>query len=122
MMLNRSHLACLAVALAALAPGAAAGAAPRCTVTGAERLPPASGGAAALCSAINRAAAVRGIRFPFTVQVRVGKNSMLMADVTLAGGARLATLHHAEMDRAIGRDSIDRFARAVAAHVAAGAR
>lgn len=119
-MLNRSHLACLAVALAALAPGAA-GATPRCTVTGAERLPAAAGGAAALCRAVARAATARGIKSPFTVQVRVGKNSMLMADVTLAGGARLATLHHAEMDRAIGRDSIDRFARAVAAHVAAGA-
>ena len=105
-----------ATATAAVAPPA------RCTVAGADKLPVASGGSAALCRAIARAAAARRIRAPFTVQVRVGKRSTLMADVTLARGKRLATLHHAEMDRTIGRSTIERFARALADHVVAGMR
>jgi hypothetical protein len=122
-MLNRST-ARLALALVALAPaaGATAAAPSRCAVIGGEKLPAASGGSAALCRAIVHAAAARGLKSKFTVSVHVGKRSMLMADVTLANGARLPTLHHAEMDRAIGRDTLDRFGRAVADHVASGGR
>ena len=121
--MNRSTVR-LALALVALASGAGAtvAAPPRCAVIGGEKLPTASGGSAALCRAVVRAAAARGLKSKFTVQVHVGKRSMLMADVTLAGGARLPTLHHAEMDRAIGRDTFDRFGRAVAQHVATRGR
>jgi hypothetical protein len=111
-----------AVALAVLGSGACAMTGPiqadvRCHVTESEKLPAASGGAAALCAAIEQAAAARGVPAGFTVQVKVAPRAMLSADVTLPDGRTLATLHMAEMDRDVTRDMLNRFAVAVADHI-----
>ena len=91
----------------------------RCTVVNGDKLPAPSGGATALCRAVERGAVTRGLKYDFKVKVSVGKRSMLMADVVLADGRRLPTLHFAEMDRAISRDSLNRLGVAIAEHVAA---
>lgn len=89
----------------------------RCEVVNGDKLPAASGGAAALCAAIERAATSSAGQ-PFTVEVKVGPRSMLGADVTLADGRKLSSLRMAEMDRPISAATFDRFGAAIAAHVA----
>jgi hypothetical protein len=93
-----------------------------CHVIESEKLPARSGGAAALCDAISRAAAARGLSKTFEVQVRVGPRSMLSAEVTLPDGRSLAALNMAEMDREVSRDALNRFAVAIADHVISGTR
>ncbi len=116
-----------AIALAALASSACAMMAPaaasaRCQVLNGEKLLAASGGAAALCQAIERATAARGLEMRFTVQVRVEPRSMFSAEVTLLDGRKLPAVQMAEMDRPITKDTLDRFGFAIADHVAGRTR
>ena len=115
-------IALLAVASSACAMTAPAQAGARCHVVEGEKLPAASGGARALCDAIERAAAARGLQQRFTVQVRVKPRAMLSAEVKLPDGRTLPALHMAEMDRPVTRDTLERFGLAIADHIAGGAR
>lgn len=63
-----------------------------CEVTGAELLPPASGGETALCAAIQEAASAAGLEPGYRVEVRVGKRRSLDGVLVLAGGRRLPEL------------------------------
>lgn len=119
--------ACLAAALLAGASSACAVTAPgqpiaRCQVVEGDKLPAASGGIDALCAAIDRAAAARGVEQGFSVKVRVGPRSMLAAVVTLADGSTLPAVNMAEMDREVTRSTLDRFGDAVADHIKGTAR
>ena len=107
-------LATSSSACAMIAPAAAVA---RCQVLDGEKLPAQSGGAAALCAAIERAVASSASDVAFTVQVTVGSLSMLSADVTLSDGRKLPSLRMAEMDRPISKSTFDRFGAAVASHI-----
>lgn len=95
---------------------------PRCAVVNGDRLPARSGGVAALCAAIERAAAAKSLDAAFTVKVSVGARSLLSADVTLSDGRKLPSLRMAEMDRPIAKSTLERFGTAIADHVASGRR
>ena len=89
----------------------------RCHVIGVEKLPADIGGADAICRAIAHAAAkVPGQAF--TVEVRVLGASSLAATLTTADGKVLPVQKMAVSDRALGRDSIDRFAASLVGTVA----
>ena len=88
-----------------------------CVVVNGGDLPTASGGAAALCRAIDDGAARRGLDQAFTIRVSVERQSVLAGDVTLADGRRLPAVRVAEMDRQISGDMFKRFGLAVADHV-----
>lgn len=93
-----------------------------CQVENGAKLPAASGGGAALCEAIERAATLRGVGGAFSVRVVAGSRSLLTANVILDDGRRLPALQMAEMDRPIGKTTFKRFADAVANHVAGAGR
>ena len=99
---------------------APAGQSQHCRVIGAERLPAASGGAAALCGAIERAAATRAPTVAYRAEVRILSRSRMTARVT-ANGAALPEQNFASMDRDLDAQSFDRFARAIADQLAKGA-
>jgi hypothetical protein len=84
-----------------------------CRVIDGAKLPPASGGAAALCAAIERAAGAA-----FTVEVRVLSPSSLAAYVTTADGRRLPEQRLDISDNQFTKGSFERFARNLAAEVA----
>ena len=92
-----------------------------CAVSHGEKLPAASGGATGLCAAIEQATAARGLASAFSIRISVGPKSLLSAAITLADGRSLPPLRMVEMDRPIGPSTFDRFASAVADHIA-GAR
>lgn len=94
---------------------------PHCEVVDAEKLPAASGGAAALCAAIERAVAARTPGAKVSVRVRVLSRSRLAATVA-ANGQVLPEQNFASMDRDIDRRSFERFAGAIADQVAQGGR
>lgn len=82
-----------------------------CRVANAEKLPPESGGAEALCTAIAQAAASAGLKDDFGVEVRVLSPSMLSAVVTTQDGRRLPEQKLATADRELRKSSFERFAR-----------
>ncbi len=84
-----------------------------CSVVGGAKLPPESGGADALCSAIEQAAGSA-----FRVEVRVLSPSSLAASVTTADGRKLPEQRLDISDRGFTRGSFDRFARNLAEQVA----
>jgi hypothetical protein len=86
---------------------------PACRVVDADKLPAESGGATALCAAIEHAIATRAPGVAFTVDVTVVSPSRLKATLT-RGGNRLPEQNFASMDRELRRDSFDRFATAIA--------
>lgn len=89
----------------------------KCSVVGADKLPAASGGSSGVCGAIEQAARQHpGNRF--TVAVTVLGPSMLSARLTTATGKVLPERRFAVSDRAIGKGSLDRFARSLVAEVA----
>lgn len=90
---------------------------PRCQVTDAGKLPDKSGGANALCAAIESAVSARAPGVAFTVDVRVISASRLAANVTRAGKP-LPKQQFAIMDRELGEDSFGRFAAAIADQIA----
>lgn len=88
-----------------------------CQVENGGKLPAASGGAAALCAAIERAVAARAPGAEFSVRVRVLSPSRLTASVT-ANGRVLPEQSFASMDRDVDSGSFERFADAIAGQVA----
>ena len=92
---------------------------PRCSVVDGGKLPAASGGASALCAAIERAVSERAPGVAFTAEVRVLSSSILAAALT-RNGTRLPEQKFASMDRELSSSSFERFAQAIAEHVAKG--
>lgn len=91
----------------------------RCSVVDGDKLPVESGGAAALCSAIEGAAAQRAPGVAYSVEVKVHSSSRLAAALIREGHA-LPQENYASMDRELTRQSFDRFAAALADRIAAG--
>ena len=88
----------------------------RCTVQGAELLPPESGGGEALCAEIE--AATAKLPGPPAVSVRVVRPHLLAASVTIEGRT-LPELKMSRSDRALDRQAFQRFAKAIAKAAAA---
>lgn len=85
-----------------------------CTVIGGDKLSPQSGGADALCAAIDRAMAEQVPGTKVTAEVRVLSSSRLRATVKAADGRVLDDQNYASSDRALSRDSFERFASGLA--------
>jgi len=94
---------------------------PRCTVIDGEKLPPGSGGAQALCAAIERAISERAPRTVVTVEVRVLPRSMLAAKLTV-NGRELPEHKFASMDRELDQSSFARFAQSLVESLAQAQR
>ena len=94
--------------------------APRCTVSGAEKLLDGIGGADAICSAIHEADRRRAAGVDYAVEVRVEAASMLSARITLNDGRTLPEQKLVVSDRSLNAGSIERFAASIA-EAAAGA-
>ena len=90
---------------------------PACRVVDGDKLPAQSGGADALCTAIQRAAAAKAPGVAFTVDVKVLSRSRLAATVT-SEGQKLPEKNFATMDRDLTVDSFERFAAALADQLA----
>ena len=107
---------------ASLSGGACAMASPSgqstpCRIVDGGKLPEESGGPAALCSAIERAAAARAPGVAYTVEVKVLSSSRLAATLTSAGRT-LPEQNFAVMDRELNGGSFERFAAALADQLA----
>src|SRR4051794_13534515 len=81
----------------------------QCRVVNAEKLPPESGGAAAMCSTIEQAIAVRAPKVRYRAEVRVLSQSGLAVKVEVAG-RKLPEQHFAIMDRNINPGFVKRAA------------
>lgn len=101
-----------AAGIAACAPAMSTPASP-CRVTGGEKLPPDSGGAAGICAAVERAIAATAPTLQVSVEVRVLSNSALSASI-VTNGRKLPDQNFAISDRALNRGAIERFAQAIA--------
>ena len=88
-----------------------------CRVVDGDKLPARSGGAAALCTAIERAAAAKAPGVDFAVEIKVLSSSRLAATVTRSGRT-LPEQNFATMDRELAGDSFERFANALADQLA----
>jgi hypothetical protein len=107
---------------ASLSGGACAMASPSgqstpCRIVDGDKLPDESGGAAALCSAIERAAAARAPGVAYTVEVKVLSSSRLAATQT-SGGKTLPEQNYATKDRELYGGSFERLAAALADQLA----
>ena len=91
----------------------------RCSVVDGDKLPVESGGAAALCSAIESAAARRAPGVDYSVKVKVQSSSRLAAAL-VREGHDLPQQNYATMDRELTRQSFERFATSIADQIAAG--
>jgi hypothetical protein len=91
-----------------------------CRVIGGDKLPADSGGADAVCSAIQRAVAERSPAVNFSAEVKVVTPSMLTANLTV-NGRTLPEQKFAIMDRELNRGAIERFAQSLAMEVAKAA-
>ena len=87
-----------------------------CQVVNPERLPAASGGADALCTAIEKKLASHASNAEVTVKVTVQSPSMLAAELTVRGRA-LPEQRFARMDRELDEGAFERFAEALAIQV-----
>ena len=103
--------------VAACAPAMSAPQDRPCRVLNGEKLPPESGGAAGLCSAIERAMAARAPKIRYTAEVRVLSKSALAA-LVVANGKPLPEQQFAVSDRNLNPGSIKRFAEGLADEVA----
>jgi hypothetical protein len=90
----------------------------RCSVVGAELLPPASGGEEGLCRAIERALSNQAAGERFTVEVRVPRRDMLSASVVTSDGRRLPEFNTVISDSTLTPKALDRFASDLAEQVA----
>jgi hypothetical protein len=90
-----------------------------CRVVDSDKLSAGSGGASALCAAIERAVSERAPGVAFTAEVRVLSSSRLAATLT-RDGKKLPEQKFASMDRELTSSSFERFAQAVADQVAKG--
>ena len=121
----RTRLAALAFALALASGGNACAMSPaadpaRCRVVGGEKLPADSGGAEALCAAIERSAAARAPGVAYSVEIRVRSASGLSATL-IADGRKLPEQSLRISDRPLTKGSLERFAEALAEQLAASA-
>ena len=116
-----SFKAMAVIAAAASAAASAAPAQPHCQVVNAGKLPASSGGAKALCAAMTREIAKQAPGLVYHATVTVVSPSRLSASVH-AKGRTLTEQRFSSMDRPLAKSSFDRFAKAVAAEVAASAR
>ena len=89
----------------------------RCTVSGAELLPAASGGADLLCETVRRALSAGGGQAA-SVEVRVLSPHLLAATTTLSDGRRMPEVKTARTDRPLGQRSFQMLADALAAQLA----
>ena len=90
----------------------------KCQVVGGDKLPAETGGATALCAAIEASAARQAPNAEFSVVVRVLSPSSLAAVVRTADGRTLPEQNYAISDRALNKTSFERFAEAVGAELA----
>jgi hypothetical protein len=88
-----------------------------CTVLNGEKLPPESGGADAICSAIEQAIAARAPKVRYTAEVRVLSKSGLSVTV-VANGKKLPDQNMSVSDRNLNPWAIKRFAEGLAEEVA----
>ena len=114
---NKAMAGLMALAATAIS---AAPAQPRCQVVNAGKLPPASGGAKALCAAIRREMDKRAPGLAYHATVTVLSPARLGATVHVPGRPAIEQ-NVSSMDRPLARSSFDRFAKAIAEEVA-GAR
>lgn len=88
-------------------------------VSGGEKLPAASGGAAALCAAIGRAMAAEAPGLAARVEIRLLRSTMLEAVAMLPDGRRLASVGFSVSDAPLSAVSFDHLATDLARLVAA---
>ena len=93
----------------------------QCRIVGGSKLPVETGGADALCAAIERAAEQAVPTQKFSVEVRVLGSTGLAATLTTANGTRLPERKFAISDRSLTKASIDRFAKSLVGVVARSA-
>lgn len=84
-----------------------------CHVLNGEKLPPESGGAAAICAAFQQAIAARAPNVRYNAEVRVLSRSSLAVSAEV-GGRKLEEQHFAVMDRNLNAISVKRFAESFA--------
>lgn len=89
-----------------------------CRIVGADKLPAESGGAEALCAALEQALSSASPGAGYSVEVRVLSPHSLAATVRTADGRALPEQKMAVSDRTLTKGSIERFARAVGAALA----
>ena len=90
---------------------------PHCRVIDGGKLPAGSGGAGALCEAIEQAVSERAPGMAFSAEVRVLSSSRLAAAL-IANGRKLPDQKFASMDHELTKSSFERFARTIAEQVA----
>jgi hypothetical protein len=105
-----------ATSVAACAPAMSAPQAPPCRVVNGEKLPPESGGAEAICAAIEQAVSARAPAVRYSAEVRVISKSALSARI-VADGRTLPEQHLSVSDRYLNPLSIKHFAEALAEEV-----
>ena len=105
-----------ATLVAACAPAMSAPQNRPCRVVNGEKLPAESGGAAAICSAVEQAMAARAPKVRYTAEVRVLSKSALAA-LVVANGKALPKQEFAVSDRNLNSSSIKRFAEGLADEV-----
>ena len=94
---------------------------PACRVVAGEKYLDASVRSSVVCTAIERAIAAAAPNVRYTAEVRALSPTRLAAVLTV-NGKRLPEHKFAVMDRGLGPDSVERFARALAADVAGAAK
>ncbi len=93
--------------------------APRpCRLHAAEKLPESAGGAGAVCDTVERAIADAAPGLRYRVDVHVVGPSSIKATLSTADGRSFPEQRLVVNDRLLSRESIDRFARAIAAQLA----
>jgi hypothetical protein len=93
----------------------------RCHVVADEKLAAGSGGAGAICNAVEKAIAAAAPNAHYSAQVTVLSPSRLSASL-IVDGRTLPEQKFAVMDRGLNPASIQRFAQALAAEVAKAAK
>jgi hypothetical protein len=107
-------------AVAAFA-GPAMSAPARCRVVAGEKLTAGSGGAGAICTAVEKAVAATAPNAHYSAEVTVLSPSRLSASL-IVDGRTLSEQKFAVMDRNLNPASIQRFAQSLAAEVAKAAK
>ena len=92
-----------------------------CHVVAAEKLPPAAGGARALCAAVERAVEEHAPQVGYSAEIKVLSRSRLSA-LLVVNGRALPEQQFGVTDRDLSQGSIQRFAAALALEVAKAAK
>ena len=92
-----------------------------CHVVGGEKLPAASGGSAAVCAEIQRAAVKMAPGVAYSAEVNVLSRTRLSASLVI-DGRTLPDQHFAIMDSDLNPGAIQRFAASIAEAIAAAAK